>query len=45
VWLVSAVIRNDADDADARNLLVTAGAEEISGVADGKMITVFRPGE
>jgi hypothetical protein len=44
-WLVSAAIRTDSEDADARNLLVTAGAAELSSVADGKMVTVFRPGK
>ena len=44
-WLVSAAIQNDAEDADARNLLVTAGAEEISSVADGTMVKVIRPAE
>jgi hypothetical protein len=34
---------NDVDDADARNLKVTAGAEEISSVDDGTMGTVVRP--
>jgi hypothetical protein len=44
-WLVSAAIQNDVEEADARNLMVTAGAGEISSVADGKMVTVARPGE
>jgi hypothetical protein len=44
-WLVSAVIQTDSEDADARNLMVTAGAAEISSVADGKMVAVSRPGE
>jgi hypothetical protein len=41
-WLVSAAIHNDAEDADARNLMVTAGAEQISSAADGTMIVVPR---
>lgn len=43
-WLVSAVTQNDAEDADARNLMVTAGASEISSVADGTMVRIDRPG-
>jgi hypothetical protein len=42
-WLVTATIGNDAEDADARNLMVTGGANEISSVTDGKMVSVFRP--
>ena len=42
-WLVSAAIQSDVEDADARNLMVTAGAEEISSAADGTMVTVSRP--
>jgi hypothetical protein len=44
-WLVSAAIRTDGEDADARNLLVRAGAEEISSVADGTMVAVARQGK
>jgi hypothetical protein len=44
-WLVSAEIRNDEEDADARNLMVTAGATEISAVADGAMVAITRPAE
>jgi hypothetical protein len=43
-WLVSADIRNDSEEADARNLMVTVGAEEISSAADGSMVMVTRPG-
>jgi hypothetical protein len=44
-WLVSAAIQSDVEDADARNLMVTAGAQEISSVADGTMVIVVRPGK
>lgn len=41
-WLVSVTPRNDEEDGDARNLMVTAGAQQISSVADGKMLTIER---
>ena len=44
-WLVAAAIQNDVEDADARNLMVTAGAERISSAVDGQMILVHRYGE
>jgi hypothetical protein len=44
-WLVSAAIRTESEDADARNLLVRAGAQEISSVADGSMVAVERLGK
>jgi len=43
-WLVSAAIQTDAEDEDARNLMVSIGATEISRVADGTMVAVSRPG-
>jgi hypothetical protein len=39
-WLVSADIRSDGEEADARNLMVTAGAEQISSAIDGTMVAV-----
>jgi hypothetical protein len=44
-WLLSAAIRTDSEDADVRNLLVRAGAQEISSVANGTMVAVVRPDE
>jgi hypothetical protein len=44
-WLVSATILTDAEDADARNLMVRAGAEQISSAADGSMIPVEQLGK
>jgi hypothetical protein len=43
-WLVSAAIRTDNEDADARNLMVRAGAQDISSVADGTMVKVPQQG-
>jgi hypothetical protein len=43
-WLVSVDIRNDTEEADARNLMVTVGATEISSAADGTMVAVTQPG-
>jgi hypothetical protein len=43
--LVTVAVSNDAQDADARNLLVTAGAGEISSAADGHMIAIRPPGD
>ena len=43
-WLVSADIRTDGEDADARNLMVTAGAEQISSAVDGTMVVVNADG-
>ena len=42
--LVNVAVTSDAQDDDARNLMVTAGAEEISSATDGKMIHIVRPG-
>lgn len=44
-WLVAAAIQNDVEDADARNLMVTAGAEQISSAVDGQMIMINRFGQ
>ena len=43
--LVNVAVTSDSQDDDARNLMVTAGAEEISSAADGKMIHIVRPGQ
>jgi hypothetical protein len=45
LWLLSVTIGNDEEDADARNSMVTAGVEQISAAADGKMVSISRPGE
>jgi hypothetical protein len=42
--LVTAAVSSDAQESDARNLMVAAGASEISAAADGKMIRVLPPG-
>jgi hypothetical protein len=44
-WLVSVAVRDDAEDSDARNLMVRSGAEEISSVSDGRMLKVNQPSE
>ncbi|HWE61220.1 MAG TPA: hypothetical protein VHB98_05875 [Chloroflexota bacterium] len=44
-WLVAVTIQTDVEDADARNLMVRVGADEISSVADGSMVKVVRPPE
>ena len=41
-WLVTVTPRSDGEDDDARNLMVTAGAQQISSAADGKMLTIER---
>lgn len=42
-WLVRVTIRTVEEDRSVRNLLVTAGAKEISGVVDGTMIPIDPP--
>jgi hypothetical protein len=44
-WLVSVTIRDDAQDSDARNLMVRSGADEISSVSDGHMLKIVVAGE
>jgi hypothetical protein len=39
-WLVSVAVRDGAEDADARNLMVASGAAEISSARDGQMVKV-----
>jgi hypothetical protein len=39
-WLVRVMIRMEEEDRSVRNLLVTAGAKEISGLTDGTMIPI-----
>ena len=39
-WLVTVAIQTDVEDGSARNLLVRAGAEQISSVTGGTMIQV-----
>jgi hypothetical protein len=41
--LVTVTVITDGEDADARNLMVTAGADEISSAQDGHMIPISRP--
>jgi hypothetical protein len=43
--LVTIVVNSDAQNDDARNLLVRAGALQISNASDGKMVDVWRSGE
>src|SRR5205085_11487434 len=38
--LVSVTVTTDAEDEEARNLMVATGADEISSVADGTMVPV-----
>lgn len=39
-WLVTVTIETDAEERDARTLLVSAGAQAISNVADGNLVAV-----
>ena len=41
--LVTVTVTTDMEDSDARNLIVTAGATEISSASDGKLIPLTRP--
>jgi hypothetical protein len=41
--LVNVTVTTDTEDSDARNLIVTAGATEISSASDGKFVPVTRP--
>jgi hypothetical protein len=42
-WLVTVSIRTDEEDRSARNVFVTAGATELSSLAEGTMVPVERP--
>jgi hypothetical protein len=39
-WLVSVLVQSEVEEREARTLLISAGADEISSAADGKMIRV-----
>jgi hypothetical protein len=42
-WLVTVTVRSAEEDRSARNLLVTAGAEEISSLDGDKMVRLAPP--
>jgi hypothetical protein len=39
-WVVTVTVQSDVEDRDARNLLVSAGAEAISSMSDGTLVSV-----
>lgn len=39
-WLVSVIVRSEAEDRSARNLFIRAGATAISSATDGKMVPI-----
>ena len=39
-WMVTVAVQTDVEDRDARTLIVSAGAEEISSAADGALVAV-----
>ncbi len=39
-WVVTVTVESDVEDRDARTLLVSAGADAISSLADGMLVSV-----